>query len=62
MQIQEGFTAYHDQRFHSIAASLMGAKEIRKLALIAVIVSISTLLVTVISLLCTYFNANTTIE
>lgn len=48
---QDGFIAYKDQRFHSIAASLLEAKESRKLALIAVIVSFITFVATIISFL-----------
>ena len=46
---QEGFAAYRDQRFHSIAASLMEAKESRLLATIAIVVSFVTLIATIIS-------------
>lgn len=48
----EGFTAYKDQRYHSIAASLMEAKESRILATIAIVVSFVTLIATIISILC----------
>lgn len=48
----EGFAAYKDQRFHSIAASLMEAKESRFLAIIAVVVSFVTLLGTIVSIWC----------
>ena len=48
----EGFAAYKDQRFHSIAASLMEAKESRFLAIIAVVVSFITLLATIVSIWC----------
>lgn len=47
----EGFAAYKDQRFHSIAASLMEAKESRRLSLIAIAISIITLVITTISIL-----------
>ena len=46
----EGFAAYKDQRFHSIAASLMEAKESRILATIAIVVSFITLIATTISI------------
>lgn len=49
---EEGFAAYKDQRFHSIAASLMEAKESRLLALIAIVVSLVTLIATIISFWC----------
>lgn len=49
---EEGFAAYKDQRFHSIAASLMEAKESRLLALIAIVVSFVTLIATIISIWC----------
>lgn len=48
----EGFAAYKDQRFHSIAASLMEAKESRNLAIIAVVVAFITLLATIVSIWC----------
>jgi hypothetical protein len=48
----EGFAAYKDQRFHTIAASLMEAKENRRLGIIAVVVSLVTLLVTIVSIWC----------
>jgi hypothetical protein len=48
----EGFAAYKDQRFHSIAASLMEAKESRLLATIAIVVSFVTLIATIISIWC----------
>lgn len=48
----EGFAAYKDQRFHSIAASLMEAKESRILATIAIVVSFITLIATTISIWC----------
>lgn len=44
----DGFAAYKDQRFHSIAASLMETKESRRLAVIAVVVSFVTLIVTIV--------------
>lgn len=47
---EEGFAAYKDQRFHSIAASLMEAKESRLLATIAIVVSFVTLIATIISI------------
>lgn len=47
----EGFAAYKDQRFHSIAASLMEAKESRKLSVIAIVISFITLIVTAISII-----------
>lgn len=49
---EEGFAAYKDQRFHSIAASLMEAKESRRLATIAIVVSFVTLIATIISIWC----------
>ncbi len=49
---EEGFAAYKDQRFHSIAASLMEAKESRLLATIAIVVSFVTLIATIISIWC----------
>lgn len=49
---EEGFAAYKDQRFHSIAASLMEAKESRLLATIAIVVSFITLIATIISIWC----------
>lgn len=49
---EEGFAAYKDQRFHSIAASLMEAKESRLLATIAIVVSFVTLIATIISICC----------
>lgn len=49
---EEGFAAYKDQRFHSIAASLMEAKESRRMAMIAIVVSFITLLATIISIWC----------
>ena len=48
----EGFAAYKEQIFHSIAASLMEAKESRNLAIIAVVVSFITLLATIVSIWC----------
>ena len=48
----EGFAAYKEQRFHSIATSLMEAKESRSLAIIAVVVSFITLLATIVSIWC----------
>ena len=48
----EGFAAYKEQRFHSIAASLMEAQESRSLAIIAVVVSFITLLATIVSIWC----------
>ena len=48
----EGFAAYKEQRFHSIAASLMEAKESRSLTIIAVVVSFITLLATIVSIWC----------
>lgn len=50
---EEGFAAYKDQRFHSIAASIMEAKESRLLATIAIVVSFITLIATIISI---WFN------
>jgi len=50
---QEGFAAYRDQRFHSIAASLMEAKESRLLSTIAIVVSFVTLIATIISVFYT---------
>ena len=50
---QEGFAAYKDQRFHSIAASLMEAKESRLLSTIAIVVSLVTLIATIISVFYT---------
>lgn len=47
----EGFAAYKEQRFHSIAASLMEAKESRRLSLIAIAISIITLVITTISII-----------
>ena len=49
---EEGFAAYKDQKFHSIAASLMEAKESRRLAIIAVVVSFITLLATIVNIWC----------
>lgn len=49
---EEGFAAYKDQRFHSIAASLMEAKESRLLATIAIVVSFVTLIATIKSIWC----------
>lgn len=48
----EGLAAYKDQRFHSITASLMEAKESRMLATIAIVVSFITLLATIVSIWC----------
>ena len=48
----EGFAAYKEQRFHSIAASLMESNESRRLANIAVVVSIFTLIATIVSIWC----------
>lgn len=47
----EGFAAYKEQRFHSSAASLMEAKESRRLSLIAIAISIITLVITTISII-----------
>jgi hypothetical protein len=47
---EEGFAAYKDQRYHSIAASLMEAKTSRLLATIAIVVSFVTLITTIISI------------
>lgn len=49
---EEGYAAYRDQRFHTIAASLIEAKESRMLATIAVVVSFITLLTTIVSIWC----------
>lgn len=49
---EEGFAAYKNQRFHSIAASLLEAKESRLLATIAIVVSFVTLIATIISIWC----------
>ena len=49
---EEGFAAYKDQRFHSIAASLMEAKESRLLATIAIVVSFVTLIATIVGVWC----------
>lgn len=46
---KEGYEAYKDQRYHSIAASLMEAKETRNLAIIAIVVSFITLIATLAS-------------
>ena len=53
---EEGFAAYKDQRYHSIAASLMEAKTSRLLATIAIVVSFVTLITTIISIffICQY--------
>lgn len=48
---EEGFAAYKDQKYHSIAASLIEAKASRLLATIAIVVSFVTLIATIISLL-----------
>lgn len=47
---EEGFAAYKDQRYHTIAASLMEAKTSRLLATIAIVVSFVTLITTIISI------------
>ena len=49
---EEGFSAYKDQRFHSIAASLMETKQSKRLSIIALVVSFVTLLATIISIWC----------
>ncbi len=49
---EEGFAAYKDHRFYSIAASLMEAKESRLLATIAIVVSFVTLIATIIGIWC----------
>lgn len=48
--LEEGYKAYQDQRFHSIAASLMEAKESRNLSIVALGISLLTLLLTLISI------------
>lgn len=48
----EGYKAYQDQKYHSMAASLMEAKASRKLSVLAITLSVITLVITLISIFC----------
>lgn len=48
----EGYKVYQDQKFHSMAASLMEAKASRNLSVLAITISFITLVITLISIFC----------